>query len=381
MKDFRDLFYDYSQGDRSSNNPYTHLFKMHERAIEIIDGDIPRPETMDKKEIRKIRSHFDYYHIPFFLNTKIDKLVDLDVKAAYFYILYYFVYVKGLMEYEGKLKTFANQLSELFFEYGIISTRGELNDMYSVFTFPESFSEFFTGLIKRTATDYDFMITRTRFSFSNIIDDWEFIYKQDISNEKRTDMIKLIINNLFVSYPDLQDIDKAIMFESIFDVILYQNHYFDADHPYYDHILNFADHYPRRYFESASRIFLTHRWAMDYGGKRWSNICNAMLKRDSESSIKFIDRAWNIQHNTDNWFNRIMTAEESASLKWVLNMNFEGEYDKLINYVNKDMPELSLKEEYTRRESSSKYETFRSLLIPVLFIGGIAYIKNKGSGK
>lgn len=106
------------------------------------------------------------------------------------------------------------------------------------------------------------------------------------------------------------------------------------------------------FVKMAEYLFTTQRWTYGYGGKAWASIAEAYVMLNQDSSKDFnnlqvvIDHIYDLQHNNDTVFNKIMDyASEHNTYKWIKDaLDFKASITnvrELLNHCSSQMRKLA----------------------------------------
>jgi len=292
--------------------------------------------------------------------------------ALQFYLLYYAVYVLKLIEYKGKLDTLSKQLADKFYNYGIFSIWNEMHNFYDKYhissknkfsnndyffsTFDELYADMLVFIeriaVENKINNISTAIAETKNIAKNFIETYVKTLNSQFSDNATKLALSSAISAISDSYPFIGDNMYATLKNN-----------------------------PQQFFESAKEIFNACCWTTGFGGKTWGKIADLMTHKNDMSNILFVDKCWNIQHNNGNWIDTY-NVRDKVTLNRILDWNFTGEYDKLINeaeesfIANTEPMDLTESIKRSRISKERHYDTFRSLLIPALLIGGL--LANRG---
>lgn len=245
-------------------------------------------------------------------------------QASLFYAYYFLSEVKNIREFRRKLYEITNKLERAF-------------DTYSIYT-----------IATEVAECSNFLMIRDQRS-SRATEDEIF---QELSKANVNKQLAKHCSNII---KEISDGAKEIRM-------------FDLEN--YNHIKTFCEWFEKNtsafsrsnaFIVVAKTIFETetdnYTWLEEYGGKVWTSICDRMLTKH-KNSILYVDSSWNIQHNFENWLNKvpknenyimlnkcyklvgsrltvfdpdeeILDHEVMLCLKNVLDWNLKGDYKKL----------------------------------------------------
>jgi hypothetical protein len=111
----------------------------------------------------------------------------------------------------------------------------------------------------------------------------------------------------------------------------------------YKAALNVAE--PEMWAEIAQVLFRKATFAPSFGGEAWAKIADAWLKLDKAETkgevITYIDHVYDLQHNTDTVFNKLVSYSKDGSFQWLKRaLDTKAKLDHPIELIEKVSPSM-----------------------------------------